>query len=150
MAIYEAPYSLHDEERKTASEYYVQLKKLLKEGFRGDAVTLFIRSVGVSDKQIQAIKRMPMWKGLEAMAPTLAYDSDIMGKGHALPVPLLKSIKIPTLVMHGGAGSVQMRDAAHEITKYIPDSKILTLDGQAHGVSPKSLAPVLAEFFSTD
>ena len=150
IAIYEAPYSLHDEEYKTASEYYAQLKKLLREGRKADAVTLFIRSVGVSDKQIQAIKRMPMWKGLEAMAPTLAYDSDIMGKGHVLPVALLKSIKIPTLVMHGGASSVQMRDAAQAITKYIPRAQILTLDGQTHGVSPKSLAPVLVEFFSAE
>lgn len=150
LAIYEAPYSLTDEDHKTASEYYVQLKALLKQGRKGDAVTLFIKSVGVSDKQIQALKRMPMWKGLEAMASTLSYDSEIMGEGHALPVPLLKSIKIPTLVMHGGAGSVQMRDAAHAITKYISDSQILTIAGQTHGVSPKSLLPVLKEFFSTD
>jgi pimeloyl-ACP methyl ester carboxylesterase len=71
-----------------------------------------------------------------------------MGKGRALPVPLLKSIKIPTLVMHGGAGSQQMRDAALAITKSIPHAQILTLAGQTHGVSPKSLSPVLTEFFS--
>jgi pimeloyl-ACP methyl ester carboxylesterase len=150
LAIYEAPYSLHDEEHKAASEYYGQLKNLLKEGRKEDAVTLFIQSVGVSYKQIQAIKRMPMWKGLEAMAPTLAYDSEIMGEGHALPVPLLKSIKIPTLVMHGGAGAIQMRDAAQAISTYIPHVQTITLTGQTHGVSPKSLAPVLIEFFSND
>lgn len=147
IAIYEAPYSINDEETKTATEYYGKLKKLLRDGRKGDAVTLFIRSVGVSDKQIQAIKRMPMWKGLEAMAPTLAYDSEVMGEGHSLPVTLLKSIKIPALIMHGGAGSDQMRDAALAISKYIPNAKILTIAGQTHGVSPKALAPVLKEFF---
>jgi len=147
LAIYEAPYSLDDEECETANEYYGQLKKLLREGRKGDAVTLFIRSVGVSDKQIQAIKSMPMWRGLELMAPTLAYDSEVMGEGHALPVALLKNIKIPTLVMHGGAGTIQMRDAAQAISKYIPHAQIRTLAGQTHGVSPKVLAPVLVDFF---
>lgn len=148
LAIYEAPYSLDDEACKTASQYYGQLKKLLKEGRNGDAVAWFIRSVGVSDKQIQAIKRMPMWRGLEVMAPTLAYDSEIMGEGHALPVALLESIKIPTLVMHGGAGTIHMRNTAQAISKHIPDAQISTLPGQTHGVSPKVLAPVLIEFFS--
>jgi pimeloyl-ACP methyl ester carboxylesterase len=148
LAIYEAPYSLNEEECKTANEYYVQLKKLLKEGRKGDAVALFIRSVGVSDKQIQAIKSMPMWRGLEIMAPTLAYDSEVMGEGHALPLALLKSIKIPTLIMHGGAGTINMRNAAHAISRYIPHMQIRTLEGQTHGVSPKVLAPVLIEFFS--
>jgi len=148
LAIYEAPYSIDDQESKTASEYSGQLKKLLKEGNNEDAVALFIRSVGVSEKQIQAMKHMPMWRGLEAMAPTLAYDSEVMGEGHTLPVSLLKNIKIPTLVMHGGSGTLQMRNAAQAISKHIPHVLIRTLAGQTHGVSPKVLAPVLIEFFS--
>ena len=86
--MYEAPYSLDGGARKAASQYYQRLKQLLKDGRKGDAVALFIRSVGVSDKQIQAMKRMPMWRGLEMMAPTLAYDSEVLGEGHALPVSL--------------------------------------------------------------
>lgn len=148
LAIYEAPYSLDGGARKAASEYYGQLKKLLKDGRKGDAVALFIRSVGVSDKQIQAMRRMPMWRGLEAMAPTLAYDSEVMGKGHALPAPLLKRISTPTLVMHGGAGAPSMRDAAQAISEAIPNAQLRTLAGQTHGVRPKVLAPVLKDFFA--
>jgi len=148
LAIYEVPYSLADEECKTASKYYSHLKKLLSEGRNADAVTLFIQSVGVSEKQIQAIKSMPMWRGLEAMAPTLAYDSEVLGEGHALPVDLLKSIRIPTLVMNGGAGTGYMRDTAQAISKLIPHAQFRTLAGQTHGVSPKVLTPVLVEFFS--
>jgi pimeloyl-ACP methyl ester carboxylesterase len=86
LAIYEAPYSLGGDARKAAKEYYRLLKKLLKSGRNGDAVVLFIQSVGVSDKQIQALKRMPMWRGLESMAPTLAYESEVVGEGHSLPL----------------------------------------------------------------
>lgn len=65
IAIYEVPYVLDDKARNIAKEYDKQLKKFLESGLRGDAVALFVRHVGVSDKQIQAMKRMPMWKGLE-------------------------------------------------------------------------------------
>jgi pimeloyl-ACP methyl ester carboxylesterase len=148
LAIYEAPYALDVNARKAANEYYKMLKKLLASGRNGDAVALFIRSVGVSDKQIHAMKRMPMWRGLERLAPTLAYDSEVLGRGHSLPAALLSRITTPTLVMHGGAGATSMRDAAQAISEAMPKSRLLTLAGETHGVRPKVLAPVLEEFFS--
>jgi pimeloyl-ACP methyl ester carboxylesterase len=147
LAIYEAPYALDGDASKAAKEYYRVLKKLLASGRNGDAVALFVRSVGVSDKQVQAMKRMTMWRGLERLAPTLAYDSDILGEGHSMPTALLAGITTPTLVMHGGAGAPSMRDGAQAISKAIPKAQLRTLAGQTHGVRPKILAPVLAEFF---
>ena len=147
LTIYEVSYTLDKNARKAANEYYKTLKKVLAAGRKADAVALFVRSVGVSDKQIQAMKRMPMWKGLVKLAPTLAYDSEILGKGHALPAPRLSRITIPTLVMHGGAGAPFMRDAARAISETIPQAQLRTLADQTHGVSPKVLAPVLEEFF---
>ena len=148
LAIYEAPYSLDKDAIKASKAYDRQLKKVLASGRKGDAVALFVRNVGVSDKQIQAMKRMPMWRGLEALAPTLAYDSDVLGEGHSLPTDLLAGITIPTLVMHGGKGAPSMRDAAQAISEAVPKAQLRTLAGQTHGVSPVVLAPVLAEFFS--
>jgi len=148
VAVYEVPYSTDSNASKAAKEYYRTLRKLLKAGRNGDAVALFIRSVGVSDKQLQAIKHMPMWRGLERLAPTLAYDSEVLGEGHSLPTALLSRISTPTLVMHGGAGAPSMRDAARTISETIPKAQLRTLTGQTHGVSPKVLAPVLEEFFA--
>jgi pimeloyl-ACP methyl ester carboxylesterase len=148
LAIYEAPYALDTEARKAAKEYDVALKKALSSGNNGEAVALFVRSVGVSDKQIQAMRQMPMWKGLEKLAPTLVYDSEVLGEGHALPATLLSRVRTPTLVMHGGAGSPAMRDAARTISEAIPKAEFRTLARQTHGVSPKVLAPELEEFFA--
>ena len=148
LAIYEAPYALDSDQSKAAREYNSLLKKLLASGRNGDAVALFVRSVGVSDKQVQAMKRMTMWRGLEKLAPTLAYDSDTLGEGHSLPTALLAGITTPTLVMHGGAGTPAMRDTAQAISEAIPKAQLRTLAGQTHGVSPKVLVPVLAEFFA--
>ncbi len=147
LAIYEAPYALDEGARKAAIKYYKTLKKLLAAGREDDAVALFVRSVGVSDNQVQAMKRLPMWKGLVKLAPTLAYDSEVLGEGHALPADRLSRIHIPTLVMHGGAGAPSMRDAARAISEAIPHAQLRTLARQTHGVSPKVLAPVLEDFF---
>ncbi len=57
LAIYEAPYALGGAAIKAAKAYDRQLKKLLASGRNGDAVALFVRNVGVSDKQIQAMKQ---------------------------------------------------------------------------------------------
>jgi pimeloyl-ACP methyl ester carboxylesterase len=148
IAIYEAPYALGSDTRNAAKKYYAALKKLLASGRKGDAVALFIRSVGVSDKQIRALKGMAMWRGLERLAPTLAYDSQVLGEGHSLPAARLSRLTTQTLVMHGGAGAPSMRDAARAISEAIPKARLLTLEGQTHGVSPKAIAPVLEEFFS--
>ena len=148
LAMYEAPYALDGTARKAAQEYHVALKQALSAGHNGDAVALFVRSVGVSDQQVQAMRHMPMWKGLEKLAPTLVYDSEVLGTGHALPAALLSRVRTPTLVMHGGAGSPAMRDAARAISEAIPKAELRTLARQTHGVSPKVLAPVLEEFFA--
>jgi len=146
LAIYEVPYTIDDNARNAANEYYEALKILLTAGHKDDAVALFVQSVGVSDKQIQAMKRMPMWKGLVKLAPTLAYDSEVLGKGHALPAARLSQITIPTLVMHGGAGASFMREAAIKVSEVISQAQFRTLVHQTHGVSPNVLAPVLEEF----
>ncbi len=148
LAVYEAPYALDEGARKAATEYFAALKVALSAGRNGDAVALFVRSVGVSDNQIQAMRQMPMWNGLEKLAPTLRYDSEVLGEGHVLPATLLARVTTPTLVMHGGAGSPAMRDAAQAISEAIPKAELRTLARQTHGVSPKVMAPVLEEFFA--
>jgi pimeloyl-ACP methyl ester carboxylesterase len=148
LAVYEPPYALDAPARQAAKDYDRKLEKLLASKRDGDAVALFIKAVGVSDKQIRALRRMPMWRGLVSMAPTLAYESAVLGKGHSLPTELLARIPTPTLVMHGGAGAPPMRDAARALSQAIPNAQLRTLAGQTHGVRPKVLAPVLAEFFA--
>lgn len=148
LAVYEVPYSTSSAEAKAAKEYIVTLKSLLASGRNGDAVALFIQSVGVSDKQLRAIKRMPMWRGLEELAPTLAYESEVLGEGHLLQKGLLSHVSHPTLVMHGSKGAASMREAATALGETILGAQFRTLAGQTHGVRPKVLAPVLTEFFS--
>lgn len=147
LAIYEAPYALDTDAQKAAKEYNKQIKKIIAAGQSADAVALFLQYIGVSEKQVAALKKMPMWKGLVTMAPTLAYDSDVLGEGHALPSKQLAEITTPTLVMDGGKSPAFMRSVAESLSNAISKAQYLTLDGQTHGVKPAILAPVLLEFF---
>lgn len=147
IAIYEAPYALSSEAQKAAKVYNTSLKKLLSAGKRDDAVALFMQYIGVTANQINAMKKLPMWKGLHAMAHTLAYDSDVLGEGHALPTTQLKRITTPTLVMSGDKSPEFMREVNKALSKAIPQAHYHELAGQTHGVKPDALAPVLVEFF---
>ncbi len=145
LALYELPYNADPSAQKVSQAYRKELAQLLSEDKRGDAVALFVKSVGVTDKQIAAMERLPMWKGLTAMAPTLAYDTiELMGQYPALDT---KHIAAKTLVMYGGASPVFMSDTAQKLSITMPHAQLRPLDGQTHDVKADALAPVLAEFF---
>jgi pimeloyl-ACP methyl ester carboxylesterase len=147
LAMYEAPYAADNAAQQTWKEYNRQLTELLAEDRRGDAVALFMKMVGTPVDQIEGMRRSPMWTMFEAVAPTLAYDSAVLGKGHAAPVERVGTVTVPTLVMNGGASFAFMYDIAQALSKAMPNAQLRTLDGQRHDVNLEVLAPVLVEFF---
>jgi pimeloyl-ACP methyl ester carboxylesterase len=147
LALYEVPYNAAAQAARAAESYRKELHGLLTKDQRAEAVALFVKSVGVSDKQIEAMKRLPMWKGLTAMAPTLAYDTiELMQRYPAID---MTAIKVRALVMHGGASPAFMADTAQSLSQALPHAEPRTLDGQSHDVKAEELAPVLTGFFQT-
>jgi pimeloyl-ACP methyl ester carboxylesterase len=149
LAMYEAPYNDDPAVRKPWATYIAQLTEALADDRRGDAVALFMRYVGMPDEQIAGMRQAPFWPGLEAIAPTLAYDhTGILGPDLAVPAARAARIRTPTLVMAGGAGAPFMRVTAETLSQAIPRAELRILDGQTHDVDQAVLAPVLAEFFA--
>jgi pimeloyl-ACP methyl ester carboxylesterase len=147
QALYELPFNSGDEQARQGAEHYTrQLRALLNEGRRGDAVALAMTTWGAPPEAIAGMRQTPIWPLFEAVAPTLAYDDAIMGDGSA-PTARLASITVPTLVMDGGASPTFMRNAAQAAAQALPNTKRRTLEGQTHDVAPQVLAPVLVEFF---
>lgn len=145
LALYELPYNSDPSAQKVSQAYRKELAQLLSKDKRGDAVALFVKSVGVTDKQIAAMERLPMWKGLTAMAPTLAYDTiKLMEQYPALDT---KNIQVKTLVLYGAASPSFMSDTARKLAETM-HAKLDSLAGQTHDVKADVLAPVLSEFFS--
>ena len=151
LAIYEAPYSEAEGAAKAWREFRSKLDELLAADRRADAVTFFLKFVGAPDEAIAEMKASPAWSDMEAMAPTLAYDNAVVGDDRSVPVEIAAKVKATTLVMDGGASLGPMpfmRSTADKLAKVIPDAQRRTLEGQAHDVSPKALAPILLNFFN--
>lgn len=145
LALYELPYNADPSAQKTAQRYKKELAQSLAEDERGKAVALFVKSVGVTDKQIAAMERLPMWKGLTAMAHTLAYDMiELMEQYPKLDT---RSIHIKALIMYGSNSPVFMGDTAKKLSEAMKNTQLRALEGQTHDVKADVLAPVLAEFF---
>ncbi|MEU8028120.1 alpha/beta hydrolase [Streptomyces sp. NPDC049099] len=147
-AVYEVPYAdfLPGGAEREAT-YKDQLNKALAEGRRGDAVELFLRLTGLGEEVIRGARQSPMWAGMEAVAPSLAYDDAVMGDG-LLPRDRIAAISVPVLVVAGGASPEWMREAAREVYRAVPEGAYRELEGQTHMVEPDVLGPVLADFLT--
>ena len=152
LVLHEPPYVRDaEEERRISREYGENLEALLSEGRRGDAVELFFTTVGMPPEMVEGMRNTPRWTELEAMAPSLAYDSEIMGdisRGGTIPADLLGAVTVPTLVLVGGASPAWMIEVGRRLAEGPPNGRLEVLEAQEHVVPPEVLAPVLAEFLA--
>jgi pimeloyl-ACP methyl ester carboxylesterase len=146
MALYEPAFTGEDDDGTRNKEYTERLGELLAAGRDGDAVALFMTQVGVPEQVVTGMRAQPGWAMLEAIAPTLAYDAELLGDGR-VPRDLTAAITVPALVLDGGASPRNLRHAARATADALPTAEYRTLDGQTHDVNADALAPVLAEFF---
>jgi pimeloyl-ACP methyl ester carboxylesterase len=86
---------------------------------------------------------------MEAVAHTLAYEAAIIGPG-PVPVRRFASISTPTLVLLGSQSPTRMQTAATTIAGALPNARLHTLQGQAHGrLDPQALGSSITDFFTT-
>jgi pimeloyl-ACP methyl ester carboxylesterase len=152
VVLHEPPYVPDvEEERRVSREYAQNLRAMLSENRRGDAVELFMTTVGMPREMVDGMRRSPRWAALEAIAPTLAYDSEVMGdisRGGTIPADLVGGVTVPALVLCGGASPAWMIDVGRQVAEAMPNGRHRILEGQEHVVAPEVLAPVLVEFFA--
>ena len=157
VTLYEPPCAVDEAEVQRFTAYRTRLDELLAAGRRGDAVSLFMRHVGVGlatddnpvpDDPGAQMRQSPVWPIFEAVAPTLAYDAACMGDS-SVPAEQAARVAMPALAMAGGASPEWMRQGAQAIAAAIPNGRYDTLEGQTHEVAAEAIAPKLVEFFST-
>jgi pimeloyl-ACP methyl ester carboxylesterase len=56
-------------------------------------------------------------------------------------------VKVPTIVVAGGADFPWMPETAQTLAAAMPNGQTRSLEGQGHNVDMAVLAPVLIEFF---
>jgi pimeloyl-ACP methyl ester carboxylesterase len=153
IVLHDPPYASDSDEeaRRISREYGENLKAVLSEDRRGDAVELFMTMVGMPQEMIEGMRHTPRWAELEAIAPTLAYDSEVMGdisRDGTIPVDQASRVTVPAFVLTGGADYPWMTDVGRRLADVMPNGQHRVLEGQEHAVPPEVLVPVLDEVFA--
>jgi pimeloyl-ACP methyl ester carboxylesterase len=153
IVLHDPPYAPDGDEeaRRISREYGENLKAMLSEDRRGDAVELFMMTVGMPQEMLEGMRHTPRWAELEAMAPTLAYDSEVMGdigRDGTIPVDQASRVTVSAFVLTGGADLPWMTDVGRRLADAMPNGRHRVLEGHEHVVPPEVLTPVLAEFLA--
>ncbi|MPZ83502.1 MAG: alpha/beta fold hydrolase [Actinophytocola sp.] len=147
--LHEPPYSA-DAMAAGSREYAASLASLLDAGRRDDALALFFSITGLPTEMVSAWRAEPWWAGTAALAPTLAYDSAVMGDaaGGTVPFESARAAVAPSLVLVGGASPAWMTDTDRALAEAMPAGSLRVLEGEEHVVEPSVLVPVLVEFLA--
>jgi pimeloyl-ACP methyl ester carboxylesterase len=148
LVLHEPPYSADDDEsRQAAREVAENVRAALMEGRPAHAIRVFLTAAGMPDEIVEAISNDPR---MQALAPTMVYDHEVMGDftGGTIPANLVQTIRIPTLVIAGGASPDFFRQIATRIVELLPDGQLSVLEGHDHGAPADVVAPVVAQFLA--
>ena len=150
LALYEAPFIV-DDGRPTTENDWRRISEAVAGGRRGDAVKLFMQSVGMPWYFIAPLRFLPIWPRLEAIAHTLPYDRAIVQdnqKGQPLAAHRWATVNAPTLVIAGGRSPRWIRHANEALASALPNAQYRTLEGQTHMLVPHAHVTTLVEFLN--
>ena len=147
LALWEPPYIMNPQQRPPADTAKT-FTDLVAAGRRGDAAEFFMsKVVGLPPEFVASARSAPWWPSQEALAHTLAYDATVMGD-YSLPETKIADVKVPTIVIDGGASFGFMHETADAIAKILSNGQRRTLDGQQHNVDGAVLGSAMTEFFN--
>jgi pimeloyl-ACP methyl ester carboxylesterase len=150
LAMYEPPLIVDGTHAPAPESALADMRRLVAEDRRGDAVAAFMRSVDVPGAIVAMMKLFPVWKKLKGVAHTLPNDLVLLEglrQGRPLPADRWTTTTMPTLVADGGKSPEYMRNGAAALAEVLPNATHRTIPGQTHIVKAKALAPVLRDFF---
>ena len=146
LAIYEPPFMVGPHARTPPADRTAVLMRMIAEDRRSDAVKYYMTEIiGIPRFVPFLFQFLPMWRKLKAVAPSLPYDSTVMGD-FSIPRAEAAAIAVPTLVMAGTKTWPVLLDAARAAAAAIPHARHETLPGQTHNVAAHAIAPILEAF----
>lgn len=147
-SIMEPPYRLPDGP-PLPPDYTGTLERLTAAGRHDEALTFFMtQAVGQPIEQVEQMKGMPMWAGMAALAPTLAYDGLCLGgDDQGLPESLLSRIDTPVLALASTGSPDWLCEPARQIADLL-GSPFTRMAGDFHHVADDVLVDTIAPFFA--
>src|SRR4051812_3258600 len=138
LALWEPPYIIGDSRPRPPADTAKIFRDLVAQGRRGDAAEYFMtKVVGLPPEFAAQARNSPWWPDQEARAHTLAYDATIMGD-YSLPTERAASVKVPTLVLDGGASFDWIRITPQALIDILPNGQHRTIEGQSHDIAAEA------------
>jgi pimeloyl-ACP methyl ester carboxylesterase len=102
LILYEPPWSDDPEDQEGARALSAAVGAAIDEDRPADAIRAFMGSIGLPPEVIEGMTGDP---ATLALARTMPYDHAVMGdaEGGSIPVDVVQAVRIPTLVITGGA-----------------------------------------------
>lgn len=153
VAVFEANALVDDSRPPLPADYVPRLEAAVAAGLPGDAVEIFMTAaVGMPSEFVAGKKQDPnVWPGLEAIAPTIAYDGRQVGdamSGRPLAEYRWAAITVPVLVMYGENTWPALAGGAKAIAGVLPTATVKPVPGENHSTAPDVLAAALRAFAS--
>jgi pimeloyl-ACP methyl ester carboxylesterase len=151
MVLYEAPI-FTDRSRVVDPNYAQIIDQLIARGDNAGAVKHFMKDgVGVPGFGVFMMQLMGVMRKLAPVAPTLAYDTQLLTPLWTYAPPgkaTWPNVTMPVLDVGGGKSDAWMQNAQLAISQALPNATHKTLPGQNHMVAPTAIAPLIKEFCS--
>jgi hypothetical protein len=140
-------------DRRPPEDFLDHITRLIASDRRDEAIKYFMTSgMGAPGFVIPLMHLIPgAWPKLKAVAHTLPYDAHLL-EGYSAGQPLsaeeFGSVNMPTLVMAGTESPAFLRHGAEELTRVLPNARLLMNKGLGHtkSLSTRVIASVLVEF----
>lgn len=151
VIVYEIPVIVDATRDPMTEQKLRELDRFVAAGKRSQAVSLFMRFVGVPAFGVWMMRLMmgKVWSKLTGIAHTLPYDLAMVSPfetGKPLPRGLWHDVRAPVLVGVGGKSPAWMKNGQAAIAKVL-GAEARTLPDQTHMVAPDAQAPMIREFF---
>jgi pimeloyl-ACP methyl ester carboxylesterase len=146
LVAFEPPYVVDDSRKQIPRNWVADLQALEP----GDAIKYFFtKGIGLPGIFVTMMKLMPAWKPMKAIAHTLPYDAQVVGKncfGDPMDTEQWAPIEQPVLVVNGGKSPGWMKTSTRALAAAVPDAGHTEVPGQNHVIKAAAIAPVIADF----
>ncbi|TMF34822.1 MAG: alpha/beta hydrolase [Chloroflexi bacterium] len=152
LVLYEPPYFPRGVEQRS-SDLPDRLFSLLRAGKPDDVVATFLlEGPRLPPPAVEARRGTPMWQEALQCARSLPYDS-IIQIAFSFDTARLAELRIPTLLLLGGASPPAMRIGTDAIAEALPIATIVEMLGQEHiamVTAPEAVADAVRTFLAPD
>jgi pimeloyl-ACP methyl ester carboxylesterase len=146
LVAYEPPYMVGNPKDRPAADYREHVTDLIANGRRDEALSYFMRTVGVPGFLVRLMRLFPFWKQMRSAAHTLPYDAEVMGGDFELPTQVLASIEVPIVAAAGEKTTPTLKRAVQAVAATVPNAQHRVAPKMSHAIKATVLAPILREW----